>query len=104
MPRWLAVFVAATLCVACEKIVKQEQLPQYTQLREVSCTYSGFCYTCGFGMSIGDNSTCGFKVSNSCSGKQQATVLVQPTRRTFESGRVDIVENTYIQMRHGSCQ
>lgn len=82
-----ASMLLALLLVGCDAPVSTSQAgPARDERGSVSCTYPGFCYTCGVDMDL--KLSCGFRLSLSCEGRRPATVRVTPMRTTYESGAV----------------
>lgn len=86
---------------ACDREVGRTYGQAYTETRSVSCTYTGFCYSC-FGATRG-TSSCGFKLSSLCSGTRQAEVAVLPYETVYESGTKRRYEDTRVVRNLTAC-
>jgi hypothetical protein len=99
----LALMLALVVTMAgCKKIVSQEYLTPHQEVREVGCEYTGFCYTCGIGFD--GEYGCGFKMSSSCDGRQQALVSLQLIRTHYDDGTERLYEDMKIIERKGTCR
>lgn len=95
------ILLAALTLSACDEETSREVYKSYTETRDISCTYSGFCYDCGIDWD-GDYS-CGFRYT-SCDGHQSATVRVTPFETFHKSGKVRQHEDILILTRTGPCR
>ena len=82
------------LLAGCDAVVSKTPYGEASQREEeVSCSKSGYCYTCMPGM-MDMKMECKFKFSNHCSGKQNALVEHQKYKVVYESGNVEIRDVT----------
>lgn len=94
----IAVAVAVLLLAGCDAVASREVLTEQTVRAETSCmTRTGVCFSC-VGFALGGKSPCGLKFSPLCPGVRDSIVRDAVVRRTFESGRTDVVnERTFVR-------
>ena len=98
--------VAAVSLAGCKEVVSIKEVGEPRQeVRSVDCRHSGFCFTCmpGFGGN-NKNSSCSFKWSSMCPGKQPTTLLITPIEVTYDDGSTEIDERKVVLSTDGSCK
>lgn len=102
--KW-ALLAALFVGTGCDSVVKVEPVGHPTVHQEqVSCTTSGYCYTCGPGFGYdGYKMTCGFKISGFCPGSQNALVTYQLQKWLYESGKTRVVNRRIDTNPIGEC-
>lgn len=87
---------------SCEQPLSVERASSHTEQASSSCSYTGYCYSCSSNL-IGssyhpghhyyatphyyNHSSCGMKLSTSCSGRQLAEFEVTPITSVYKDGR-----------------
>ena len=102
--RVVAFFTVLLLCSGCAipSIVKREYGESYTYSGTIDCTYTGFCHTWMPGLD--GKGGYQWKCSSFCSGKQAATILVQPVIEIYEDGTRRQRNNSKVIEVTGECR